>query len=62
MTQTAYEEAPETLIVRELKAGGKILVTTLNCPQQVPKAGLKSLYKDRWHVELDLQYQDNAGA
>ncbi len=55
MTQTAYEEAPETLTVRELKAGGKILVTTLNCPQQVPKAGLKSLYKDRWHVELDLR-------
>lgn len=30
-------------------------MTTLNCPQQVPKAGLKSLYKDRWHVELDLR-------
>lgn len=55
MSQTYYDNAPETLTVRELKTGGKILVTTLNCPQQVPKAGLKSLYKDRWHVELDLR-------
>lgn len=55
MSQVYYEEAPETLTVRELKAGGKILVTTLSCPQQVPKAALKSLFKDRWHVELDLR-------
>ncbi len=31
------------------------MVTTLSCPQQVPKAALKSLFKDRWHVELDLR-------
>lgn len=55
MSQTYYDDAPETLTVRELKTGGKILVTTLSCPQQVPKAALKSLYKDRWHVELDLR-------
>jgi hypothetical protein len=55
MSQAYYDEAPETLTVRELKASGKILVTTLNCPQQVPKAALKSLFKDRWHVVLDLR-------
>jgi len=55
MSQAYYEDAPETLTVRELKTGGKVLVTTMNCPQQAPKAGLKSLYKDRWHVELDLR-------
>ena len=55
MSQTYYDDAPQTLTVRELKTGGKILVTTLNCPQQAPKAGLKSLYKDRWHAELDLR-------
>ncbi|WP_454834173.1 IS4 family transposase [Pseudomonas lini] len=53
--QAYYEDAPETLTVRELKTGGKILVTTLSCPQQVPKTALKSLYKDRLHVELDLR-------
>lgn len=55
MTQEDYEQVPETLTVRELKAGGKILVTTLNCAKQTPKASLKELFKQRWHVELDLR-------
>lgn len=55
MSQDYYDNAPETLTVRELKTGGKTLVTTLSCPQQVPKAALKSLYKERWHIELDLR-------
>lgn len=55
MSQEQYEKAPETLTVRELKTGGKILVTTLKCPKQTPKSALKSLYKGRWHVELDLR-------
>ena len=50
MSQTYYDDVPETLTVRELKTGGKILITTLKCPQQASKAALKSLYKDRWHV------------
>jgi hypothetical protein len=36
-----YARAPERLSVRELYAGGKILVTTLLCPQRTPKAELK---------------------
>ena len=55
MTQADYEQAPETLTVREVRAGGKTLVTTLLCPKQTSKADLKSLYRDRWHVELDLR-------
>lgn len=55
MSQEAYEQVPETLMIRELKAGGKILVTTLCCAKKAPKSSLKSLYKDRWHVELDLR-------
>ncbi|MGV8886623.1 MAG: IS4 family transposase [Pseudomonas sp.] len=55
MSQAHYEQAPERLTVRELKAGGKTLVTTLRCPKQTPKTALKSLYKGRWHVELDLR-------
>jgi Transposase DDE domain len=42
--------------VRELRTGGKILVTTLLCAQQTPKADLKALYRERWHVELDLHH------
>ncbi len=56
MTDAQYEAAPKTLIVRELATAGKILVTTLRCPKHTPKAALKALYRERWHVELDLRH------
>jgi len=55
MNQASYEQEPDQLEVRELKAGNKILVTTLGCARETPKAALKALFKDRWHVELDLR-------
>jgi hypothetical protein len=55
MSQAAYDQAPDTLTARELHTGGKILMTTLLCPKQTNKAALKALYRDRWHVELDLR-------
>ena len=55
MSAQDYESAPERLTVRELSTGGKVLVTTLLCPQHTPKAELKALYRQRWHVELDLR-------
>ena len=55
MTQADYEQAPDSVTVRELRTGGKTLVTTLLCPKQFDKAALKSLYQSRWHVELDLR-------
>lgn len=55
MTQAHYEQAPRSLTVRELRTGGKILVTTLLCPKETPKSALKALYRERWHVELDLR-------
>jgi len=55
MTQAQYEQAPDTLVIRELLAGGKVLVTTLLCPRQTPKSEIKALYQQRWHAELDLR-------
>lgn len=55
MSPEDYDSAPERLIVRELYTGGKILVTTLLCPRHTPKSELKALYRQRWHVELDLR-------
>jgi hypothetical protein len=55
MSQADYEQAPPSLTVRELRTGGKTLVTTLLCPKHTDKAALKSLYRSRWHVELDLR-------
>lgn len=55
MTQAQYETTPDTLTVRELRTGGKLLVTTLLCPRQTPKDELKALYRQRWNAELDLR-------
>jgi len=55
MRQREYAQAPEQLTVRELATGGKVLVTTLLCPKDTPKAALKALYRERWQVELDLR-------
>jgi hypothetical protein len=55
MSQADYEQAPQSLTVRELRTGGRTLVTTLLCPKHTSKAALKSLYRSRWHIELDLR-------
>jgi len=55
MSQQDYEQAPDQLTVRELATGGKVLVTTLLCSKDTPKAALKALYRERWQVELDLR-------
>jgi len=55
MSQEEYDQVPNTLTVREFHAGGKIMVTTFLCPTDTPKGMLKSLYKSRWNVELDLR-------
>ena len=55
MSQADYDQAPQSLTVRELRTGGKTLVTTLTCPKHTDKAALRSLYRSRWHVELDLR-------
>jgi hypothetical protein len=55
MTQAAYDQAPATLLIRELRTGGKTLVTTLLCPKDTHKSALKALYRSRWHIELDLR-------
>jgi len=55
MSQSAYDQVPATLTVREFQAGGKIMVTTFLCPKEAPKSLLKVLYRSRWNVELDLR-------
>jgi hypothetical protein len=55
MSHDEYERHPCTLIVRELKVGKKILVTTLLSPSATPKSALGELFRWRWNVELDLR-------
>lgn len=55
MSNETWQAAPESLAVREFKAGGKVMVTTLMCPKRFTKAALRALYKQRWNVELDIR-------
>lgn len=55
ISQAHYDASPESLTLRELRVGNKVLITSLLCAQQVSKDALKALYKSRWQVELDLR-------
>ncbi len=55
MSEEDYDHAPACITIRELKVGGKILITTLLSAKEYPKSELKTLYKERWHVEVDLR-------
>lgn len=55
MSQAQFVAVPDLLAVRELRAGGKTLVTTMLCDKQMPKDAVKALYQRRWHIELDLR-------
>jgi len=54
MDKELYATMPEQLSVREVRAGGRVLVTTLLDPGIAP-AELDRLYQQRWHIELDLR-------
>jgi hypothetical protein len=64
MDEATYQRMPEELEVRELEVQVQIpgfrtkklvVVTTLTDAKRYPKADLAQLYRDRWHVELDLR-------
>lgn len=52
--QSRFDELPETIAVREFKAKGKIMVTTLMEEKTHPKHLLFALYKRRWEIETNL--------
>lgn len=55
MDEATYTRMPETLTMREVRAGGRTLITTLTDARDTPKQALAELYAMRWHVELDLR-------
>jgi len=55
MSAEEFATLPEELILREVKVGKKILVTTFLSPRRVSKIALGDLFRQRWHVELDLR-------
>lgn len=55
MAEEEYESHSESLSIRELKVSGKILITTYTSPSSVSKSDLKTLYKKRWTIEVELR-------
>jgi len=55
MTREQYQQFPDELTVREVKAKGRVLVTTMLDPKKVGKQDLADLYGQRWNVELDFR-------
>lgn len=55
MSREHYAALPEELLLREVQVGKKILVTTFLSRRSVSKAALGQLFRQRWHVELDLR-------
>ena len=55
MTKEEFKSSPTTIKIRELKVGGKLLITTFLKPKEITKRQLKDFYKCRWHIELDLR-------
>ena len=56
MVQEDYDKAPEKLIIRELKTGGKILVTSLLSAKKISKKMLQNLYRRRWEIEVNFRH------
>lgn len=56
MDQETYKEMPDTLLIRETRVCGLVLVSTLRDAKAVPKAELGDLYKLRWSVEVNLLF------
>jgi hypothetical protein len=55
MSREQYRAFPDQVLVREVRVGGRILVTTLLKPRAVSKRELHKLYERRWNIELDLR-------
>lgn len=56
MTQEAYDEAPESITIREFKVGQKVLITTILVAKDYPKKALSASFKQRWRVEVDFRH------
>jgi hypothetical protein len=54
MDEASYRSMPETVTMRETRAGGWTLVSSFIDAREVSKQELLALYRSRWQVELDL--------
>jgi hypothetical protein len=55
MDAATYASMPEAIVMREVRVGDLILVTTLLDDKEVDKRELVDLYGKRWQIELDFR-------
>jgi len=55
MDITLFKNKPKSLTIRELKVAGKILITTMLCDKTFKAKTIRSLYKNRWQIEVDFR-------
>jgi len=55
MREEDYDLKADVIKIRELKTGGKILITTMLNPKRYPLKVIGELYKQRWQIEVDLR-------
>jgi Transposase DDE domain len=55
MSAEQYADYPEFIMMREVEANGRVLVTTLLDAKTITPAALASLYKMRWNIEVDFR-------
>jgi hypothetical protein len=54
MDEHTYATMPQQISVREIRVGGRVLVSTL-LDAEIAPVELDWLYQQRWHIELDLR-------
>ena len=55
MEEQVYVQIPEQISVREVRANGWVLVTTLLDERLAPPTEIDRLYRCRWNIEVDLR-------
>jgi len=52
--QARSDALPDTIVIREFRTKGKIMVTTMTDVKTYSKKSLYTLYKKRWEIEINL--------
>jgi hypothetical protein len=55
MEKSTYDEMPNEITIREIKKNNTVIASTLFNKESYPKNAIFKLYRDRWHIELDLR-------
>lgn len=55
MSDDAWVELPDEILIREFSVKGIVYVTTLSESNTYPKKALAQLYQQRWKIEVDFR-------